>query len=78
MDYAMIIVLSTVYVLSLIGLILCAEDASERGAIEQREYNQSIAIAALPILNTLALLVCLVSVFTHWACTGSWSEKTEI
>ena len=73
----MIIVLSTAYVLSLVGLILCAEDASERGVIEQKEYNQCIAIAALPIFNTLALLVCLVSIFTHWTCTGNWSEKTE-
>lgn len=78
MDYAMIIVLSTAYVLSLVGLILCAEDAAERGTISQKEYSQSVMVSGVPVVNTLALLVCLLSVLTHWVCTGAWSEKTEI
>lgn len=77
MNYAAIIVLSVIYILSLIGLILCAEDARARGTITQKDYNQSLMVSSLPIINTLSLLVCLASVFTHWACTGSWSEKTE-
>lgn len=67
MPYSTIIILSAIYFVSFVGLILYSDEAAERGRMTGGEYRQSCVVAAIPMLNTGALILCLFSALMHWA-----------
>lgn len=74
MEMYEIVIACAVYFVSFVGLILYTDEATEQGRLTQGEYRQSCVIAAIPVLNAAALIVCLFSALMRWA----FSDKAEV
>lgn len=77
MDYITILAFVFVYLISFAGLGIYVDQGRESGKLTAEEYRQGVRLAYVPVVNTLALIICLASALVHWLSFGIWDKNPK-
>lgn len=77
MDYITILVFVFVYLISFVGLGIYVDQGHEEGKLNADEYRRGVHYSYVPVINTLALIVCLTSALVHWLSFGMWNKNPK-
>ena len=74
MDYITILVFVFVYLMSFVGLGIYVDQGLAEKKLTEVEYRKGMRLAYIPVINTLALIICLASALVHWLSFGIWDK----
>lgn len=77
MDYVTILVFAFVYLVSFVGLGIYIDQGHEVGKLSADEYRRGVRLTYVPVINTLALIICLASALVYWLSFGIWDKNPK-
>lgn len=77
MDYIPALVFVFVYLMSFVGLGIYTDEGLAQNRLTEAEYRHGMRVAYIPVINTLALIICLASALVHWLSFGIWDKNPK-